>query len=492
MDSTRSGQVLALRTFSGLADNPHTSTTNGSAHSLNTGASESRPQEPSRTYQALLVFAGFMMLGHIIGINSIYGLFQEFYTSPETNIKDAQGQEALVSLVGTIGSGLTWSGCIFVNPIIPRANVKLITLIGAFIMSAGIILASFCDQLWQLFLTQGLLYGIGSSMYYFPLMSVIPTYFDRNRGAAMGIVVSGAGVGGLILSPVFHALLTRLGIRWSLRVLGLWNFAVSIPIASVLKKHGATGATGQSRVSMPIVKRGTFVLQACHLLLCPSVGMLSAIPSDEFGQSVGAFLQAAGNMVPNYYLTTYSVSVLSYSSSTGSLLLALNTAANTVARIGMGVLADRVGRQNTMVLSVIFSAVSVLALWYDSDPARFLAFIVFYGMLAGGYSALFPTTISEIYGIQNYASMNSAIYFVRGIGVLCGAPIAGIILGSHQSGDSNSNPSRSSQMLSIEALKTRYNDVAVFDGVLLLAAGLCVAYVRWLDARDKGGWLWRA
>ncbi len=134
---------------------------------------------------------------------------------------------------------------------------------------------------------------------------------------------------------------------------------------------------------------------------------------------------------------------------------------------------------------------SVFALWYDSDRARFLAFIVSYGILAGGYSALFPTTITEIYGIQNYASVNSAIYFIRGLGVLFGAPIAGVILGS-QSRGSNSSPSRSSQMLSLDTLKTRYNDVAVFDGVILLAAGFCVAYVRWLDARDKGGWSWRA
>ena len=57
-------------------------------------------------------------------------------------------------------------------------------------------------------------------------------------------------------------------------------------------------------------------------------------------------------MVPVYFLTTYSISILSYSSSTGSLLLAVNTAVNSAARIGMGILADRVGRQNTMVLSV--------------------------------------------------------------------------------------------------------------------------------------------
>jgi MFS family permease len=67
---------------------------------------------------------------------------------------------------------------------------------------------------------------------------------------------------------------------------------------------------------------------------------------------MGAFLQAAGNVIPLYYLTTYSTSVLAYPSSTGSLLLALNSAVNSVSRLGMGFLADRVGRQNTMVLSV--------------------------------------------------------------------------------------------------------------------------------------------
>ncbi|KAI0778864.1 MFS general substrate transporter [Trametes elegans] len=431
-----------------------------------TEPAEPAPQ-PSQMYQCLLVFSGFMMTFHVIGINSIYGIFQEFYTSPATNIKGAEGQDALVSLVGTIGSGLTWSGSIFVNPMIRRTeNVKLISMTGAFIMSVGIFTASFCSQLWQLYLTQGLLYGIGSSMYYFPLMSLTPAYFDRHRGAAMGVVLAGSGVGGLVLSPVFHALLSRLGIQWALRILGLWNFVLGIPISSVLtKKHGAAASVaGRTRISMAMVKRGTFILQ-----------------------SLGALLQAAGNMVPVYFLTTYSVSVLSYSSSTGSLLLAVNTAVNSAARIAMGILADRVGRQNTMVLSVIFSGIAVFALWYDSDRDRFLAFVVLYGILAGGYNALLPTTITEIYGVQNYSSVNAFIYFIRGLGALFGAPIAGVILGSHQRG-----ASVASSAFNLHVLKTRYNEVAIFDGVLLLASGACVAYVRWLDARDKGGWAWKA
>jgi hypothetical protein len=41
-------------------------------------------------------------------------------------------------------------------------------------------------------------------------------------------------------------------------------------------------------------------------------------------------------------------------------------------------------------------------------------------------------------------------------------------------------------------LRLRYEHVVVYDGLLLLCAGMCVAYVRWLDARGKGVWKWKA
>ena len=109
-------------------------------------------------------------------------------------------------------------------------------------------------------------------------------------------------------------------------------------------------------------------------------------------------------------------------------------------------------------------------------------------MMAGGYNALLPTTITEVYGVQNYASVNGFIYFVRGLGAICDPPVAGAILGSYQ----RSSSAGSGAMLGLGGLEARYNDVAIFTGVLLLAAGAAVSYVRWLDARDKGGWSWKA
>lgn len=132
-------------------------------------ASQDAHWRPSRSYQAMLLAAGFAMIFHVIGINSIYGIFQasrpgypschtltgeslwsssqEFYTSDASNISDAKGRDALVSFVGTIGTGLTWSGSIFVNPLIARVkHLQLVMLSGVFIMSLGIFLASFSTK----------------------------------------------------------------------------------------------------------------------------------------------------------------------------------------------------------------------------------------------------------------------------------------------------------------------------------------------------------
>ncbi|KAF9260755.1 MFS general substrate transporter [Marasmius fiardii PR-910] len=426
---------------------------------------------PSSKYQVMLLLAGFVMIFQIIGINTTFGVFQEFYASSRTSIVDAQGQDALVSLVGTIGSGLTWSGSIFVNPLMARVkNVKLVALTGAFIMSLGLALASFSTRLWHLFLTQAILYGLGSSMYYFPIIAIAPMYFDRHRGFAMGFILAGSGIGGLVLAPVQQYLMDRYGVQWTLRILGMWNFAVGIPVSMVIQhrqgfgyERGATRA--RTRLGGATARRGTFWYQA-----------------------FGAFLQAGGNIVPLYYMTSYSVSVLSLSRSTGSLFLSINSAVNSISRIAMGVLADYIGRQNTLIGGVILSALSVFALWYDAPKDRFTSFVVLYGIYAGGYNALLPTTITEIYGVENYASVNGALLFIRGLGSIFGAPLAGLILGSHtRTGFENQSVSGNAKVL-----QKKYNQVVIYDGVLLIASALCVVYVRWLDARDKGRWKWKA
>ncbi|KAH9044346.1 monocarboxylate transporter [Lactarius pseudohatsudake] len=392
-----------------------------------------------------------------IGMNQSYGVFQDYYTSTNSTIIDAREQYAMVSLVGTIGSGLTWSGSIFVSLIISSGcDLRLMCLSGTTIMSLGLLLSSFATKLWQLFITQAFLFGVGASMLYYPMTSLTPPFFDKHRGFAMGIALSGSGAGGLVFAPVTQALIDQCGAPMALRILGVWNFVVLIPVSFVIRRPPGYSPV---RPSLALAKKGTFILQLFT-----------------------AFLQAAGNIIPLYYLPLYSTTVLGFSARTASMLLAVNNAANSVARVTTGLLADYVGRQNTMIACVCFSGITVLTLWLDAERGRFLAFVVLYGIGSGGYSALLPTTIAEVYGAEQYSAANAAIYFVRGFGAVFGAPVAGAILGTQNNHEAGS----------LSGLRTRFIYVAVFDGIVLCVAGVCVTLVRWFDAKNKGVWKWKA
>ena len=351
------------------------------------------PQTPTRpTSHPFGSITTFLAIFQTIGPNLSYGVFQSYYTSsPHSPIPTSERTDkALVAFVGTLGSGLTWGGSIYVGPMLKRAGgggEKRIAVVGAMGVSLGFLLASFgtkvsfkypnlipaqsaiateSKQTWHLLLTQGLVYGIGSSLLYFPLVGTAPTYFGPRRGTAMGIILSAAGVGGLTYSLLLPVLLDHFGARWTLRVMALENLIVSFAVG-LYAQPSRNLSRSSSMVDLAIVRKPAFILQA-----------------------IAALLQAAGNFVPMTFTPEFS-GFVGYSVGFGAVLLAINNGVNAVSRVLTGVLADAFGRQNVLILSVVGSAISVLVLWLVAAEERakdaWVSFIVVYGVMAGGESA---------------------------------------------------------------------------------------------------------
>ncbi len=99
-------------------------------------------------------------------------------------------------------------------------------------------------------------------------------------------------------------------------------------------------------------------------------------------------------------------------------------------------LGTALGRLNALVVSLAGCVVAVGVLWglsvkcsVDGDASSggaalqlWLAFVVLYSVAAGGYYALFPAAIADVFGIRSYAAVNGFIYFVRGCGTMVGSP----------------------------------------------------------------------
>ncbi|KAG1437431.1 hypothetical protein G6F56_013108 [Rhizopus delemar] len=141
----------------------------------------------------------------------LLGIMQDYY---DREVFKGTVDSTSLSFVGTLGM----SFCGLMGPVTPI----LISLVGArwllflstLLLSAGLILSSFAQQVWQLYITQSIMHGIGAALLYIVSMSISPQWFVKRRGLAMGIMVSGSGLGGLIMPFVMTHLNESLGGAW--------------------------------------------------------------------------------------------------------------------------------------------------------------------------------------------------------------------------------------------------------------------------------------
>lgn len=69
---------------------------------------------------------------------------------------------------------------------------------GSFLTVFGYMMLSLCTELWQVILTQGVCVGIGGACLFIPGVAILPTYFRKRLGLAVGLAASGSSLGGVI------------------------------------------------------------------------------------------------------------------------------------------------------------------------------------------------------------------------------------------------------------------------------------------------------
>lgn len=113
-----------------------------------------------------------------------------------------------------------------------RFGCRVVSFAGALLSILGLLLTSFIQEVHKMYLTYGLVWGVGSSFSFVSSIVVLGEYFDTRLALANGIATSGSGVGSLVAGPVINYLLQSVGWKNSMRILG--GFANVLWIAAVL------------------------------------------------------------------------------------------------------------------------------------------------------------------------------------------------------------------------------------------------------------------
>jgi MFS transporter, MCT family, aspergillic acid transporter len=94
---------------------------------------------------------------------------------------------------------------------------RWLLIIGSLLHVFGLMMASISTEYYQILLSQGVCSAIGNSLIFQPANSVIPSWFDKKRGAAYGIVTSGSSIGGVVFPIMIQRLIETVGFGWAMR-----------------------------------------------------------------------------------------------------------------------------------------------------------------------------------------------------------------------------------------------------------------------------------
>jgi OFA family oxalate/formate antiporter-like MFS transporter len=139
---------------------------------------------------------------------------------------------------------LTFSICVFVLGIaaflgglwVNKKGPRVVALTGGFLFGLGTFLASFsANKLWWLYLSYGLIGGIGLGFGYIVPITVLVKWFPDRRGLITGVAVAGFGAGALVTAPVATRLIQSVGVLQTFAYLGIAYLVVTMAAGFFMK-----------------------------------------------------------------------------------------------------------------------------------------------------------------------------------------------------------------------------------------------------------------
>ena len=269
---------------------------------------------------------------------------------------------------------------------------------------------------YHFILVFSILGGLGTSLLSTVAIGTIGHWFKARRGFATGLASCAGSLGGVFFNLMLSSLFTSVGFAWATRALG-FTFLFLLLIANLLIRSRLPGKSISRRNLLPnplIFKDKTFAVMTAALFLI------------EWGLFCGLS-----------YLTSFALSIGMRPTLAYQLLSILN-AGSFFGRWAPGILADKIGRFNTMILMVLLCMVTTIGLWLPAalipsslaavQEGLIITFALLFGFASGSNITLGPVCAGQLCRTEDYGRYFATCFTGVGIGTLVGIPIAGEIL----------------------------------------------------------------
>ncbi len=301
----------------------------------------------------------------------------------------------------------------FQGSLVQKFGPRRLISVGAVLSGLSWVLASQVSSLTGLYLTYGLFGGLGTGIVYIGVVGQMVGWFPDRRGFAAGVVAAGYGMGAIVTTFPIADSIAAAGFQGTLLKFGAIFAVVGLLAALGLKSAPAaaeSAASGAGAETAAMLKTPIFWLMFVMMTMMSTSGLMVTSQMAAFAGEFGI------------------TKAVVWGFAALPLALTIDRFTNGLTRPFFGFVSDRIGRENTMAIAFALEGVA-MALWLAThdNPVLFvlLSGVVFFGW--GEIFSLFPSTLTDTFGVKNATRNYGCLYMAQGIGAIFGGPMASLL-----------------------------------------------------------------
>lgn len=346
-----------------------------------------------------------------------------------------------VSWISSIMLAVMYAGGPISSVLVNKYGSRPVMMAGGCLSGCGLIAASFCNTVQELYLCIGVIGGLGLAFNLNPALTMIGKYFYKKRPLANGLAMAGSPVFLSTLAPLNQAFFGIFGWRGSFLILGglLLNCCVAGSLMRPIGPEQGKVEKLKSKESLQEAGKSD-----------ANTDLIGGSPKEEklsFFQTINKFLDfslfthrgfllyLSGNMVmffglfaPLVFLSNYGKSK-HFSSEKSAFLLSILAFVDMVARPSMGLTANtrwiRPRIQYFFAASIAANGVCHLLAPLSTTYVGFCIYSGVFGFAFGWLSSVLFETLMDLVGPQRFSSAVGLVTIVECCPVLLGPPLLG-------------------------------------------------------------------
>ncbi|XP_070976977.1 monocarboxylate transporter 2-like isoform X1 [Oncorhynchus clarkii lewisi] len=334
-----------------------------------------------------------------------------------------------IAWISSIMLAVMYAGGPISSVLVNTYGCRPVMIMGGVLSSIGLISASFCNSVVELYVCIGLIGGLGLAFNLQPALTMIGKYFYKKRPIANGIAMAGSPVFLSSLAPFNQYLFNSFGWRGSFLILGgiLLNCCVA---GSLMRPLGPPLGKIKKDEELVVAKTATKKKETTTCL-----GTVNKFIDLSLFKHRGFLIYLSGNVImflgffsPIVFLTAYAkdIGVDEYSA---AFLLSILAFVDMFARPSMGLLANskwiRPRIQYFFSFAVLYNGVCHILCPLVESYTGLVVYAVFFGFAFGMVSSVLFETLMDLVGAQRFSSAVGLTTIVECCPVLIGPPLAG-------------------------------------------------------------------